>query len=116
LTYANAGHPHAFRLPQEGPPIRLDATAPPLGLAPAHTIAAASIAWTPGEDLLCLWTDGLVDATNAADEPFGEARLLEALAERRHQHPETIVAEIMALADEFAPAPRDDRTLLVMRV
>ncbi len=33
LSYASAGHPHAFRVPRFGEPERLEATAPPLGLA-----------------------------------------------------------------------------------
>ena len=38
LAYANAGHPHAFRVPRFGEPERLEATAPPLGLATAGSI------------------------------------------------------------------------------
>ena len=38
LSYANAGHPHAFRVPRVGAPERLEATAPPLGLATVGNI------------------------------------------------------------------------------
>ena len=63
--------------PVSGPPERLEATAPPLGLAAAGTIQRRQVPWTVGNDLLVLWTDGLVDAENDAGEPFGEARLLD---------------------------------------
>lgn len=115
LTWANAGHPHAFRFPAEGPPERLEATAPPLGLGTVE-IACRAIPWTSSRDLLCLWTDGLVDAENQAGERFGEARLLALLSARRAWNPELIVADVMAQADAFSPHPADDRTLLVLRL
>lgn len=116
LVWASAGHPYAFRIPAEGPPARLEATAPPLGLAGSPEIGARMVPWTPGADLLCLYTDGLVDASNDAGERYGEARLLAALSSRRGLDPERIVAEVVAEADAFAPHPGDDRTLLVLRL
>src|SRR6185369_9288410 len=116
VTWASAGHPYAFRIPASGPPERLDATAPPLGLAGDTEIGMLSLPWEKGADLLCLWTDGLVDAENGAGERFGEARLLAALSCRRSLEPERIVAEVFAEADAFAPHPIDDRTLLVLRL
>jgi len=115
LRWASAGHPHAFRVPAEGPPERLEATAAPLGLG-TDAIECRTIPWTAGRDLLCLWTDGLVDAQNEAGERFGEGRLLAALSARRGWIPELIVAGVMAEADAFAPRPEDDRTLLVLRL
>ena len=46
------------------------------------------VPWSCGDDLLFLWTDGLVDARNAAGEQFGEQRLLAAIAAHRHETPE----------------------------
>ncbi len=116
LTYANAGHPHAFRLGADGTAERLEATAPPLGLAGVEALASSAIPWSVSSDLLCLWTDGLIDATNANGERFGEARLLAALTRRRDLDPERIVSEVLGEADAFAPNPTDDRTLLVLRL
>ncbi len=114
LTWANAGHPHAFRL-GGGEAERLEATAPPLGLG-TESIGCRSIAWSAGEDLLCLWTDGLADAENERGERFGESRLLAALTARRTMAVEQVVSEVMAEIDAFAPHPADDRTLLVLRL
>lgn len=116
LLYANAGHGHAFRLPAAGDPVRLEATGLPLGLGTLHPFESRRVAWERGADLLCVWTDGLADATNPAGERFGERRILEAIAARRQEHPEAIVAAVMAEADRFAPTPVDDRTLLVLRL
>jgi sigma-B regulation protein RsbU (phosphoserine phosphatase) len=64
LRYASAGHPHAFRIPREGEAERLLATSPPVGLAVQGVSESRQIAWDVEGDLLCLWTDGLVDAAN----------------------------------------------------
>jgi phosphoserine phosphatase RsbU/P len=116
LSYANAGHPYAFRVPRFGDPERLEATAPPLGLATVGSIHQRQLPWSLDHDLLVLWTDGLVDARNAAGEPFGEQRLLTCVCERRTESPETIVQAVLEEADAFGAQPTDDRTLLIMRI
>jgi sigma-B regulation protein RsbU (phosphoserine phosphatase) len=116
LSYASAGHPHAFRIPRTGPPERLEATAPPLGLAAMGTIQRRQVSWTPGDDLLALWTDGLVDARNAAGEAYGEQRLLDSLTAHRTEPVESIVNAALAEAESFGGEPIDDRTLLIMRI
>ncbi len=116
LSYASAGHPHAFRVPRTGAPERLEATSPPLGLAAIGTIQRRQVPWTTGADLLVLWTDGLVDARNDLGEPFGEQRLLDEVCAQRREIPESIVKAVLARADEFGARPTDDRTLLVMRI
>jgi serine phosphatase RsbU (regulator of sigma subunit) len=69
-----------------------------------------------GHDLLALWTDGLVDARNDADEAFGEARLLAIIGEHRHEPAETIVQAVLDEAETFGAHPMDDRTLLILRI
>jgi sigma-B regulation protein RsbU (phosphoserine phosphatase) len=116
LSYANAGHPYAFRVPRFGDPERLEATAPPLGLATAGSIDRRQVPWSIDHDLLVLWTDGLVDARNAEGEPFGEQRLLACVCERRTDAPEVIVRAVLEEAEAFGAQPADDRTLLIMRI
>ncbi|HEX5817779.1 MAG TPA: SpoIIE family protein phosphatase [Gemmatimonadales bacterium] len=115
LTWASAGHPYAFRVPQAGTPERLGATCPPLGLVGASEIAEQSVAWCD-DDLLCLWTDGLVDARDDHGVAYGEARLLETLMRLRASPVERIVSEVLADADAWAAHPADDRTMLVLRL
>jgi sigma-B regulation protein RsbU (phosphoserine phosphatase) len=116
LEYANAGHHHAFQVPAHGVPLRLEATAPPLGLATPAGIHRRQVPWSVGDDLLVLWTDGLVDARNEAGEPFGEQRLLDEIGAHRKEAPEAIVRQVLQKADEFGAHPTDDRTLLVLRI
>lgn len=116
LTYASAGHPHAFRVPRVGDPVRLETTAPPLGLGGGSSIASRQVEWAPGEDLLCLWTDGLVDAMGENGEPYGEARVLAQIAAARAEHPDEVLRLVLEDADRHADSPGDDRTLLVLRI
>jgi sigma-B regulation protein RsbU (phosphoserine phosphatase) len=115
LSYANAGHPYAFRVPRTGDPERLEATAPPIGLATPGAIAQRQLPWA-ADDLLCLCTDGLVDARNAAGERFGERRIMDIVLAHRSDPPEQILQAVYAEADGFTAPPVDDRTLLVMRL
>ncbi len=48
LSYSNAGHPHAFRLPAVGPAERLVTTAPPLGLLQGGEFGLRTIPWNFG--------------------------------------------------------------------
>ncbi len=114
LVYANAGHPHAFRVPKVGDPERLPTTAPPLGLSAAASIQRNDVVWHPKDDILCLWTDGLVDLGTGSG--FSEERLLAEISRRRTEPPEAIVRAVFIEADKATPHPADDRTLLVMRI
>lgn len=115
LIFANAGHAHAFRVGSESAE-RLGATAPPLGLAGVREIQRRVLPWNPADDLLCLWTDGLEDAQNAAGEKFGEARVLDVVRAMHGATPEAIVDAVLAEASSFAAGHGDDRTMLVLRL
>lgn len=114
LTYASAGHPHAFRVAADGSAERLPVTAPPLGLSSPESITRNQVDWDPAHDLLCLWTDGLVEQGSGGS--FTEERLLQEIVCRRDQRPEAIVTQIFAQADASGIRPMDDQTLLVLRI
>ena len=116
LVYSSAGHQYAFRVPVTGDPVRLETTAPPLGLAAPGSIDRLDIEWDGEKDLLCLWTDGLVDSRNEDGAPFGETRLLDAITSRRHLPVEEIMTGVFEEADQWSAKPTDDRTFLVMRM
>jgi serine phosphatase RsbU (regulator of sigma subunit) len=71
--------------------------------------------YNPG-DVMVIYTDGIVEARNAAQEEYGEQRLLEMLEKpfaRRRRHQRHILAD---LADFSAGQPmHDDQTLLVVK-
>jgi sigma-B regulation protein RsbU (phosphoserine phosphatase) len=69
ITYANAGHPHAFLVSMRtGKAVRLEATRPPLGLATAAG-EDATLTWARREAVICLFTDGVAEAMGAHGDP-----------------------------------------------
>ena len=115
LRYANAGHPHAFRVPQSGPPQRLDATVPPLGLGDVDKMLGGEVAWQHESDLLLLFSDGITEVRNAAGEPFGESRVIDVVRAASTQPAERIVAAVFAAVDSFNPTRSDDQTVVVLK-
>jgi sigma-B regulation protein RsbU (phosphoserine phosphatase) len=68
-------------------------------------------------DVLVLYTDGINEAMNEANEEFGHRRLLELVAQHRHEPAGLIVGAVEAGLAAFCGArpPGDDRTLLIVR-
>ncbi len=117
LVYANAGHPHAFAVDgRSGAADRLGSTRPPLGLGAAGG-ANGERAWRRHGDVLCLFTDGLVDAQSEAGERYGEERILGHVRNLRRRPTQEILEAIFTDLAAFtggAPAS-DDRTLLLLK-
>jgi sigma-B regulation protein RsbU (phosphoserine phosphatase) len=115
LCYANAGHPHAFVLGAEGPPERLAAINPPIGMVPIAA-ATAERAWDPRSDLLVLFTDGITDARAPDGERLGEARVLDTIQRHRGLRPDQILDRVFEdLARHTGDGTRrDDLTLVLL--
>jgi sigma-B regulation protein RsbU (phosphoserine phosphatase) len=117
LTYASAGHQHAWVVsgPEEAPR-RLLATRPPLGLGNVSG-SDTTVPWHPKKDILCLFTDGIADAMSAKGDRFSEERVLGHVV-RLREHPmreilESIFVSLGAFSD--GGAAKDDRTLVLVR-
>ena len=119
LTYVNGGHnkPMLFRAEAaDEEPIRLDAGGTVVGLLPECRYVQGQVELRPG-DLLVAFTDGVNEAQNAADEEWGEGRLIEAVRSHRGLSAGALIERIMESADTFvAGAPQyDDMTIVVVR-
>ena len=116
LRYANTGHPHAFVIDAEGNAERLKAESPPLGLTD-QAPEAESIPWKKGENLLLLFTDGIVDARGADGVRLGEAAVLKRVIRNRSKPTAKIVESVFELLRTHSGdvASPDDLTLLVLR-
>jgi serine phosphatase RsbU (regulator of sigma subunit) len=118
LRYVNAGHlpPLVFPAAHPGAAHRLTSGGPVLGLLPAARFEQGEHAFEPG-DILVLYSDGIVEAENAAGEEFGEDRIRQVVAAHRDADPEAIRNAVLAACDSFTgnAAAADDRTLLVIR-
>jgi phosphoserine phosphatase RsbU/P len=116
LHYANAGHNPPILLHADGSHERLQAGGGVLGVFPRHKFASGAAQLAPG-DRLILYTDGVTEACDAADEEFGEVRLLRLLQEHRTSAASALQAKILAVAGEFSRGHwQDDATLLVVAV
>ncbi len=101
LRFANAGHPHAFRLGADGSCTRLAAVAPPIGFSDT-TIEECVMSWRAG-DRLVLFTDGIADARDEADRRLGEAAVLRMLGTMTHgETPEDILAALFTQVADHA--------------
>ncbi len=118
LTYVNAGHnpPMLFRsLNGDCRVSRLEASGTVVGLLDNAIYQQAAVALGPG-DVLIAFTDGISEAMNAAQDEWGEARLIETVKECLKLPPAEIISCIMKSADTFAAGAKqnDDMTIIVL--
>jgi sigma-B regulation protein RsbU (phosphoserine phosphatase) len=117
LAYCNAGHnpPYIFSGAARALTQALRRTGTPLGVLDDVTWEAGAAHLAPG-DVFVLYTDGVTEAQNAAEEFWGEAQLqattLTHLGQRAAQIRTAILADIHAFVGR---APQsDDITLMVI--
>ena len=116
LRYANAGHPHAFRVSADGTVDRLPATDPPLGMVEMLP-SATTCPWQRGKDLLVLFTDGVSDARNRFGMRLGEQPVLDIVRRYRTESPGAILERVFdELADYTGETVQpDDLAMVVVR-
>jgi hypothetical protein len=120
LRYVNAGHLPPLLVRRNGSRqqiTRLSEGGPVLGLLPNARYRQAELAVESG-DLLVVYSDGILEAANAADEEFGEERVIAAVERNASKPPDTICAAILDDVRAFLgkELPQDDQTLLVARL
>jgi sigma-B regulation protein RsbU (phosphoserine phosphatase) len=118
LVYANAGHPHAFAIREDGTPERLGAIDLPMGIGGTVEYGERAIPWEAGTDLLLLFTDGLSDALVESSRMAGENLVVAEAVRLRDQPVHDIVSTLFRL-EGLAGGPSgrgDDRTAVVLRV
>ena len=116
LVYTNGGHNPPILL-RGSEVLRLENGGPPVGLFRFSRYEQAEIELESG-DLLLLFTDGISEAENPAEEEWGEEALIATARACSGLPPADTIARIMQAADAFAAgAPQhDDMTLVVARV
>ena len=116
LHYANAGHNAPILLHADGSHERLQTGGGVLGVFPQQKFSAGSARLVPG-DRLVLYTDGVTEVCDAADEEFGEVRLLRLVREYRMAAAGALQEKILSVAGAFSCGRwHDDATLLVLAV
>ncbi len=115
LRYANCGHLPALLLRGDNTVERLEATATVLGIFKDWDCEIGEHQLRPG-DTLALYTDGITESYNSADEQFGEQRLIEALRRHCGQSSQCLLESIVAEVQSFSPQEQhDDITLIVAK-
>jgi phosphoserine phosphatase RsbU/P len=116
VNYINAGHNPPILRRTDGALEKLETGGLPLGIDSNCIFESGSIQLQPG-DALILYTDGVVEAFNAAGEDFGNARWLAAIRELPEVSAEETLRTLMRQVDGFVGATRqsDDITCLIFR-
>ncbi len=121
LRYINAGHlpPMVAKRNGAGGPVieRLEEGGPVLGVIPGAQYNQGVTSVAPG-DLMVMYSDGVVEATNSADEQFGEERLLAVIRGNSEKSAVEIRDEILRHVNTFLEKEQaqDDLTLVVARI
>ena len=114
LTAANAGHEYpALRRADGGFELLEDPHGFVVGGLSGMRYREYGLTLAPGSKLF-LYTDGVPEATDAAEEMFGTERMLEALNRRPDGSPEEILAGVREAVDAFVGEAEqfDDLTML----
>lgn len=117
LSYINAGHNAPILRRRSGAPEKLEAGGLPLGIDEEAKFATGSAVLEPG-DWLAIFTDGLVEAQNQAQQEYGEERLIAAMNGGAELVPRQLLSRIMVDLDTFiGNAPQhDDVTCMLVHV
>jgi len=116
LTYANGGHNRPLFIEAATGEVReLSARGIILGQFEEVDLEEEAVEFSPG-DTLILYTDGVTEAINADEQPFGEDRLKEILASNAGERAEEIVTAIADAVHSFAGSEpqADDFTILAV--
>jgi sigma-B regulation protein RsbU (phosphoserine phosphatase) len=113
LIYSNAGHNppfllkrHHFELLKNGGPV--------LGPTPDATYTRGFAKLDPG-DVLCLYSDGIVEAHDRHDREFGLDRLQRIVKSNRERTAQEIGQETLARVAKWGRAGEDDRTVVIVK-
>jgi len=117
LEYVNAGHNAPMLFRAAGGIERLKATGPVVGLVEAGRFEQRVISIAPG-DVLLVYSDGISEAMNGADEEWGEKRLAEAAGAAFPCSAAKLIDHLMSAADAFVAGAtqHDDMTVVVVSV
>jgi sigma-B regulation protein RsbU (phosphoserine phosphatase) len=116
ITYGNAGHEPPLHFHADQPPRRLATGGLMVGVIEDFAYEDDVCPLAPG-DLVVIYSDGVTDMNDAAEEPFGEERLTELIAQHRDLSAaaliETVAAAVRAHAGDVLPL--DDLTLVAVK-
>jgi serine phosphatase RsbU (regulator of sigma subunit)/uncharacterized glyoxalase superfamily protein PhnB len=115
LRFVNCGHYPPLLLRRDNTLERLDSTSTVLGLFPEWDCSIGECQFSPG-DVLAMYTDGITESLDDAEEEFGDLRLIEVLQQNREQSAKALLASIVDEVRRFSHREQhDDITLIVAK-
>jgi sigma-B regulation protein RsbU (phosphoserine phosphatase) len=118
LLYISAGHNPPLLLRGDGTSELLTQGGLPLGIFENSRYSESVVEFRSG-DILVLYTDGVVEASNQREEEFGLNRLEEVVRASRDRRAHEIVKAITTAVDEHSSevgGPEDDLTISIIKV
>jgi sigma-B regulation protein RsbU (phosphoserine phosphatase) len=116
LSYCNAGHEIPFVFSGDGDPGRLETGGMALGVMEEFPYQSDTVTLNKG-DLLVVYSDGIPDATNEFDHPFGEDNLISLIRQLRDRPVMSIIDGIVDAVKEHEGKTEqlDDLTLVIVK-
>lgn len=115
LTYCNAGHNPPILIRAAGAATELNAAGAVLGQFPDWVYEQSEVRLEKGDKLI-LFTDGLVEAVDVDDEPFGEERLVNAALDARTESAGQFMNTVIQAASAHCGGRfQDDASMVVLR-
>ncbi len=116
LEYINAGHPSPFLVRHGIAEEPFTEGSFPVGLVPEAEYVSASVKLEPG-DTLILFSDGVTEAMDPAEELYGVPRLREVLTGQSECALDKLQKSILESVENFSKGAHqaDDLTLLIVR-
>jgi serine phosphatase RsbU (regulator of sigma subunit) len=114
LTYVNACQERPLYGARGRSWRALESCGPPLGIRSDSRYRAVTLGLAP-DDLVLVYSDGLIDCRNQADEPFGAERLAELLREMQDEPPSDVADAVLERVDHHRGGrPHDDDVTLLL--
>jgi sigma-B regulation protein RsbU (phosphoserine phosphatase) len=113
LIYSNAGHNAPFVMREKGVEF-LRHGGPVLGPTPDATYTRGFARLHPG-DLLCMYTDGIIEARDRNDREFGTDRLVRVVRQNRTRSAQDVGQEVLARVAKWGREGQDDRTVVIVK-
>jgi stage II sporulation SpoE-like protein len=113
LIYCNAGHNPPFIVSNQKVEF-LRNGGPVLGPTPDASYTRGFAKLQPG-DLLCLYSDGIIEAHDKQDREFSTERLVRIVKAARARSAQEIGQEVLSRVAKFGREGEDDRTIVIVK-
>ncbi|MFK7972602.1 MAG: PP2C family protein-serine/threonine phosphatase [Bacteroidia bacterium] len=116
MEYVNAGHNYPLFLPEKGHLTELSTGAALVGIMPDLNVVSGNLTFEK-DDVLLMFTDGVVEQTNLSEEMYGNDRLAELLQSSKGDSSQALVNKVRQDVSYFSEGVEvhDDLTLLSVR-